>query len=159
MRWKPSNLHRASAALLALAVLLTALLLVSQAWAEMLSVSTDELNFRAGPSQQHDILFVADRFFPVRVLEKRGKWIYIEDFEGDRAWAASWLLSEHPAVIISVDQANVRQDPSTKAQVVEKVVRGVAFRVMQRSGEWIQVGDQEGIVGWVHHTVVWGESG
>ncbi|MCU0690614.1 MAG: SH3 domain-containing protein [Polyangiaceae bacterium] len=136
---------------------LTAALMSTVAWAEMRAVAVPTANFREGPSTQHDILFSADRYYPVEVLERVDGWVKTRDFEGDVAWVAEWLLVAQPSVVVKVPCAIVREGPSKDVPIAFKVERGEALERGKRQGEWLQVTDVDGRKGWVHQDVVWGE--
>ncbi|MFW5741499.1 MAG: SH3 domain-containing protein, partial [Myxococcota bacterium] len=59
---------------------IAALLLASQAWAQMKSVRVKTANFREAPSPTADVLFTADRHYPVKVLDRKRGWAKIKDF-------------------------------------------------------------------------------
>lgn len=128
----------------------------SVAQAEMMSVKVGKANFREGPSTSHDVLYTADRNYPVRIVRCDAEWCKTEDFEGDVAWVARRLLCKQPAVVVSVDHANVRRKPSPSAKVLYKAVRAEALRVVEHRGVWIEVKDVNGNEGWIHRSVVWG---
>lgn len=138
-------------------VLLTLLLASGVAHAEMRSVAVPTANFRSGPSEDAEIKFVGNMYFPVKVLETRDGWTKIKDFEGDSAWVASRLLSKTvAAVVIKSKRANIREKPSKKADIAFKVERGEVFKVLERDGEWLRVVDVNGEQGWVFDRLVWG---
>lgn len=132
-------------------------LLSATASAEMLTVVVDTANFRDGPSTEHDVLYTADRYYTVEVLERKDDWIKTRDFEGDVAWVAARLLEKKNAVVALVPCAIVRQTPDKDAPVVFKVNRGEGLLVNSRQGAWIEVTNTDGTKGWVHRDVVWGD--
>lgn len=138
------------------AVVALALLTPMMARAEMASVKVAEANFRAGPSKDHEVRFIALRYFPVKILERKGKWAHVRDFEGEKAWVAGWLLSDRDTVISKVRRGNVRAKPTTKSEIVYRMERGWAFRVLDRDKSWVLIGDEASPIGWVHKKLVWG---
>lgn len=128
----------------------------AEAGAEMRSVKVPTANFREGPSLQHDVLFTADQYYPVRVLNCDDGWCKIEDFEGDHAFVAERLLGDQATVVIKAPKANVRTKPSTQSSVLFKLERGEALRVTGHEGSWVQVVDGTGDAGWVHKNLTWG---
>lgn len=132
-------------------------LLSPSALAEMLTVKVNRANFRDGPSSTASILYTADKYFTVEVLERQKEWIKTKDFEGDIAWVAAHLLDSTSAVVVHVDSALVREAPNKDATVAFKVGRGEGVMVHQRQGAWIHVSTVDGNKGWVHRNVVWGD--
>jgi SH3-like domain-containing protein len=152
------RLRPAAAALLAGAGFAGSLLAASPASAgEILCVKGESANFREGPGQDHPILFAADRFYPVEVLETKDGWSKIKDFEGDVAWVAARLLAKQETVVVEEDRVNVRDDAGTSSEVVFKAERGEVFKVEKRDGRWLKVVDASGDGGWIRDDMVWGD--
>ncbi|MCI5211804.1 MAG: peptide-binding protein [Candidatus Electrothrix sp. ATG2] len=57
-------------------------------------------------------------------------------------------------VAVKNDNVNMRSGPSLKKKVIWKLGTGFPLKVMKKSGDWLQVKDFEGTVGWVHRDVV-----
>ncbi len=145
--------HAATAAVLAASALLV---VPSFAWAKVRSVRVDVANFREGPSTKHDVIFVADRYYPVDVLEEKDGWAKVKDFEGDEAWIAGWLLDDTNTAVVTVNLANLRAKPSLKGEVVHQAERGAVFKVVARRKEWVKVEHVDGDSGWIHGKLLWG---
>ena len=73
-------------------------------------------------------------------------------------FCAACVLIGTPAlaemVSIKGDNVNMRSGPGTDREVLWRIGNGFPLRVMKRSGEWIQVKDFEGSVGWVRRDMV-----
>ena len=71
---------------------------------------------------------------------------------GDGRAAADGADVERPpsqsTYVVSVDSANIRQDPSTKGPVVAEVTRGTTLRALAVRGNWVKVAHEK-VVGWV----------
>ncbi|WP_437321695.1 SH3 domain-containing protein [Sorangium sp. So ce385] len=128
----------------------------SAAQAEMLSVKVPVANFRAGPSTREPVEFTATRYYPVKVLEREGGWCKIKDFEGDLAWVADRLLARVKTIVIKAARGNIREAPTTSAEVAFQAERGEVFKVLDRKGRWLQVIDEKGGKGWVREDLAWG---
>ena len=102
-----------------------------------LCVKVPSANFRSGPGTDHDIVFIADQFFPVKVLEKQKGWVKVQDFEKETAWIAEQLLSKDDTCVVRVKRGNLRDAPGTKSEVVGHVGYGEAFRIVKRDGHWL----------------------
>lgn len=57
-------------------------------------------------------------------------------------------------VAIKNDNVNMRSGPSLDKEIIWKLGVGFPLKVVSASGDWIQVKDFEGTVGWVHKDVV-----
>lgn len=125
--------------------------------AETLCVKVPTANFRAGPGTTHDIVFKADKFFPVQILEKKDGWAKVRDFEKEVAWVAARLLGDRDSVVIKVDKGNLREEPNLKGELVGHVGYGEAFRIVERKGKWLKVATADKTLGWIHQSLGWGD--
>jgi len=131
------------------------LLSATTAWAEMVTVVVDKANFRESPSTKSAILYTADRFYTVEVIERKDDWVKTRDFEGDVAWVAAHLVEPKDSVVVHVPSALIRKGPSKNTDIVFKAERGEGLAVGRRQDPWIQVTNIDGVTGWVHRDVVW----
>jgi len=127
---------------------------VSAMAAEFVSVIKDNVNLRAGSDTKNAVLFQLPQGYPLKVLATKGKWLKVSDYEGDKGWIFSTLTSKEPYVIVKVKEGNVRSGPSTKSEIVGKVVRDVIVRTTERQGDWVKISDPQ-LTGWVHKQLVW----
>ncbi len=126
--------------------------------ASFLCVRAREANVRSGPGTEFEILWGAGRYYPFKVLEKRGGWVKVKDFEGDIGWVYSKLLFRAPCVVVYVKRANVRAAPSKKARILFCAPKGTAFKVLKRKGKWLYVEYADGDRGWIFGSLVWGKT-
>jgi len=140
-------------------VLVLALLLLwpSLALADTLSVKSKKANFRQGPSTRDPVAFSAERYYPVEVLQRKGGWIKVKDFEGDAAWVHESLVDKTDCVVVKVTRANIRQEPTTKSSVLFTASKGSAFKVLEKKGEWMLIQHADGDRGWIHQNLTWGQ--
>lgn len=122
---------------------------------QRLSVSVGIANIRSGPGTDYDVLWQVEKYHPVLIVEKKGSWYKIKDFENDMAWLHKSLLDSTEAVIAVKDKCNVRARPTTKSKVLFTVERGVPFKVLERKGDWIKIEHADGDVGWIYKTLIW----
>ncbi len=123
---------------------------------QILAVTAKEAHFRAGPSTRSEVLFTMGRYYPVRVLQAKGDWLRVVDFENYRAWVHRSLLGGVKAVVVKVDIVNIRDRPGLDGRVVFKAKRYVPFKVLSRHKDWLKVRHDDGDVGWLKRTLVWG---
>ena len=122
---------------------------------ERLTVTAGIANMRSGPGTKYDVLWQVEQYHPVIVVEKKGNWYKIKDFENDVAWLHESLLGKIKSVITIKDKCNVRSKPDTKSTVLFTVERGVPFKVLSKKGNWINIEHADGDVGWIYKTLVW----
>ena len=139
--------------LFALSVLV---LWVGTASGKRLSVAFHKANVRSGPGTNHEILWAAGKYYPVDIIKQSGSWYQIRDFEGDAGWIHRSLLKKIPAVIVGGTIVNVREGPGTDFRVLFQAEKGVSFKLLKRQKKWLKVQHEDGEVGWVHKSLVWG---
>jgi len=125
------------------------------AFAQRLTIKADVANIRSGPGQKYDILWQVEKFHPIWVINKNGKWYHFRDFEGDEGWIHASLVGEIPAVITKSEKCNVRSGPGTGYKIKFTVEKGIPFRVLKRQKKWLYVRHADGDKGWVHNSLLW----
>ena len=123
---------------------------------ERLSVTSDIANMRSGPGTKSDILWKAEKYYPVIVVEKEGNWYLVRDYEHNPAgWVHKSLLGKVACVAVKKAKCNVRSKPSTKGAIVFVAEKGVPLKVLDRRKDWVKVKHADGDVGWIHKKLVW----
>jgi SH3-like domain-containing protein len=125
------------------------------AWAERLSVKVDIANIRSGPDSNATVIWQVEKYHPLNVIRKQGKWCLFKDFEGDRGWIYGDLLNDVRTVIVKKDNCNVRTGPGTEYDIHFTVDRGVPFKVLEEKGAWLHVVHADGDQGWINRALVW----
>lgn len=134
---------------------LLVILLSGVAQAERMAVSAPLANIRSGPGKKYDIIWNMEKYHPVLVLKKSGRWIHFRDFEGDEGWIHVSLLNKAPTVITKKTICNIRSGPGTSFQIVFTVGKAIPFKIIKRKGNWIQIQHADGDTGWIHKSLVW----
>ncbi len=143
-------------------VLLVSLLFsVSSALAKMVSVVGDNVNLRSGPGTKYSVKWKYGSGFPLKVLEEKGGWLKVEDFEGDSGWLYEKLTSRNGHMIVKVHKnqnkkVNIRSGPSTNNKIVGKAYYGVVFKTIKQQNGWAHVKHDSGLEGWIKRSLLWG---
>jgi SH3-like domain-containing protein len=125
------------------------------ALAERLSVNAAIANVRSGPDTADPVIWQVEKYHPLKVIKKQGKWCLFQDFEGDRGWIHDSLLADVEAVIVKNNKCNVRSGPGTDKAIRFTVDKGVPFKVLERNGKWLHVMHADGDQGWIHQSLIW----
>jgi len=127
-------------------------------WAqELVSARNPTINLRAAPSTDAEVLWRLSRGYPLQVLERRGDWLRVQDFEGDQGWVARSVVSDTPHHIVRSARANLRAGPGTQHRVLGTAVYGDILRTARRQGDWVQVQRPDGRgTAWVASELLWG---
>ena len=120
------------------------------------SLKGDEGNARRGPGLTHRIDWVFTRpGMPLRITAEHDNWRRVEDQDGAGGWVHYSLLSGVRSVIVTLDMAELRDDPDMGARVAAQAEMGVIARMQECALDWcrISVGGERG---WVLKTALWG---
>lgn len=152
-----SRLRRSLLASLLLSGLSAAPFTVAPAHAiELVSVDRSEINMRTGPGTNHESLWLLSRGYPLIVLERKGNWLQVKDFEDDKGWVYRPLTAKKPHFVVKVKVANIRKGPGTQARIVGTANYGDVLRTLAHEGGWAKVRNADGLVGWVARRLLWG---
>lgn len=136
-------------------------LTTTSVYAEMGTVNGDHVNLRKGPGTNYGAEWKFSKGYPVKIIKKQGDWVNIEDFEGEKGWLYSPLLSKTPQVIVKINKArknkvDIRKTPSTTAEIIGQAYHGVVFRKKRESNGWVKVEHEGGLHGWIKKEYLWG---
>ncbi len=131
------------------------------------SLKTDRVNMREGPSTDHGTRWVYQRAgLPVEIIAEFDNWRRIRDPEGEDGWVWHSLLSgRRTAIIAPWDREMERtidllEQPEPASRVVARVQPGVVAGVSRCSGDWcrlaVSAGPRREIIGFVRQEELWG---
>jgi SH3-like domain-containing protein len=124
--------------------------------AEVVSVRKDNVNVRTGPNTSNPVYMELFQGYPLKVLERKGDWVKISDYENDKGWIHSSLVTKGNTVIVnSKNKANLRSKPTTQSSVVASIERGVILTKVSSEGKWVKVRHSEGTEGWIYKPLIW----
>lgn len=125
------------------------------ALAERLAISADIANIRSGPGSENDILWKAEKNYPIDAMERSGPWLHFKDYEGDEGWVHQSLVGKFKTVITKGQKNNVRKGPGTQHEIHFIIDDGIPFKVLGRENAWIHIEHADGDQGWIHKSLVW----
>lgn len=139
-----------------LAAILILLVGATLAHAKMVSVKHHRVNMRSGPGKNYAVLWELGKGYPLKVVQKKGNWIKVTDFEGDVGWLYKTLITSVPYLIVKKDRINIRSGPGNDYKIKGKANYGVVLRTLKIIKGWAQVKHEDGLQGWVKRDLVWG---
>lgn len=120
------------------------------------SLKTNEVNARRGPSLTHRIDWVYKRRgMPLEVTAEHGHWRRVRDRDGAGGWVHYSLLSGIRTVIIKKDMLQLTSRPEESAPVTVALSLGVIARLGDCSPAWCRI-SAGGYKGWAHKDALWG---
>jgi SH3-like domain-containing protein len=126
------------------------------------SLKTDRVNVRAGPTKDHEVTWIYTRAgLPVEITAEFETWRRIRDWEGAEGWVYHSLLSSRRMATVapykkgSEDLISLHESADEGTAVVARLQTGVLAIVKRCTGTWCRIyGD--GFDGWVQQGRLWG---
>jgi SH3-like domain-containing protein len=124
--------------------------------AQFITVAKDNVNVRTGPSTDNPVHMQLFEGYPLKVLDKKGSWYKVVDFENDSGWIENSLTRSNNTVIVDAKtDVNMRSKPDVKSDIVATVDRGVVLEKIGIQGDWIEVRHSSGVTGWIYGKLLW----
>src|SRR4029450_1097094 len=103
------------------------------------SLKSDRVNVRGGPTKDHDVTWVFTRAgLPVEITAEFETWRRIRDWEGAEGWVYHSLLSGRRSVIVvpkdKKDLVPLYQSAAAESEVAAKLQAGVIGSVKKCTG-------------------------
>jgi len=124
------------------------------------SLKSDRVNVRMGPSRDHDIAWTFVKSgLPVEIVQEFENWRRIRDWEGKEGWVFHSLLSgRRTALVTPWEQTGttpLRARSNSDASVVAQMEPNVLSNVTECAGGWCRV-NGESYDGWVDQSRLFG---
>ncbi len=124
---------------------------------EFMSLKHNKTNSRSGPSKEYPIVTVfTKKNEPLKILNKYEDWYYIEDFDEERGWIHSNLLSSKRFVIIMAsEKINMLSNYKNPESVTAYILPKVRCKLHKVQSDWCHV-SCSGNKGWINKKYLWG---
>ncbi len=124
------------------------------------SLKTDRVNLREGPSKDHPTKWVFQRAgLPVEITAEFETWRKIRDSEGAEGWVLHSLLSGRRTALVGPGKQSetffLYARPNLKSDVVAKLQSGVIGNIRTCDGGWCRI-EGEGFDGFIEQVQLWG---
>ena len=125
-----------------------------------MAVNVEMASFYSGPGTNYELLWQAEKYYPVLVCFKKGNWYQIMDVEGDIAYIDKSFLGEMNSIIttskcLESNSCTVLSLPEYDSQAVFTFDKGVPFKVLSHRGAWLKIEHGNGSIGWIEKRYVW----
>lgn len=121
------------------------------------SVSVPRAVLYDAPSAQAKKLFIVGQQYPVEVIVNLGDWIKVRDSRGELAWIEAKQLSARRAVLVTAQQAEVRETADDASRLVFRAEKDVVLQLLETgTNGWAKVRHRDGLTGYVQFSRVWG---
>lgn len=124
------------------------------------SLKSDHVNVRAGPTKDHDVAWVYTRAgLPVEITAEFENWRRVRDSEGAEGWVYHSLLSGKRTAVVTMKQkdalAPLYDSADPDSAVAAKLQVGVLAQVKRCREGWCRV-TGNGFDGWIEQQRLWG---
>ena len=124
------------------------------------SLKTDRVNLREGPSKDHPTKWVFQRAgLPVEITAESETWRKIRDSEGAEGWVLHSLLSGRRTALVGPGKPGeifkLFSRPSDKADLAATLQSGVIGDIRNCDGQWCRI-EGQGFDGYIQQTELWG---
>jgi SH3-like domain-containing protein len=121
-----------------------------------ISIRSDEVNVRNGPSAEYPIKFTYQiRNMPLKLLGEYDNWYKITDKDNDEGWINKNLATKKRYLIVINGTQIVYKDDNVDSAPIFRVEENVVVEHKKCSNEWCKVG-VDGKTGWIQAENVWG---
>lgn len=124
---------------------------------QVVSIQGKTVNMRSAPSPHAQVLWQLGSGYPLQVTGRKGSWLHVVDFEGDKGWVARRLTSTTPHAIVKARRANLRSGPGTGYRLLGQAAYGDVMRVLDKRPSWVKVKADDGRRGWMARSLLWGD--
>jgi SH3-like domain-containing protein len=124
------------------------------------SLKSDHVNVRAGPTKDNDVAWVYTRSgLPVEITAEYENWRRVRDSEGSEGWVYHSLLSGRRTAVVTMKTKEeftaIYDSADAKSAVAARLQAGVVAQVKRCSNGWCRV-IGEGFDGWIEQQRLWG---
>jgi SH3-like domain-containing protein len=147
--------------------MLRRLVTVTAMLAGLMSLPAQALEFRSvketgvalyeAPALSAKKLFVVSRYYPVEVLSSQKEWSRVRDATGAIAWIPLAALSGQRWLLVTADQAVVRDSPSADGKPLFSVARDGVLQWQEAPKDgWVRIKHRDGSAGYARISDLWG---
>ncbi|MGA7804637.1 SH3 domain-containing protein [Bradyrhizobium sp.] len=124
------------------------------------SLKSDHVNVRAGPTKDNDVAWVYTRSgLPVEITAEFENWRRVRDSEGAEGWVYHSLLSGRRTAVVTMkhkdELAVLHESAEQDSDVVARLQAGVVAQVKKCDAHWCHIFGN-GFDGWIEQQRLWG---
>ena len=131
----------------------------SFAYADFMSVNTDQAFLHEAPSGSTKKVFIVTKGYPLEVIVSLKEWKKVKDHEGLINWIKTSDLSSKKTVLNLKDNNSIYLEPSSESPMLAKVNMNVTLELLdeKKIDDWVKVYSKVGdIEGFIKATDLWG---
>lgn len=124
------------------------------------SLKSDHVNVRAGPTKDNDVAWVYTRAgLPVEITAEFENWRRVRDSEGAEGWVYHSLLSGRRTAVVTMkhkdELAPLYDRAEADSALAARLQAGVVAKVRKCASGWCHIAGH-GFDGWIEQERLWG---
>jgi SH3-like domain-containing protein len=124
------------------------------------SLKSDHVNVRAGPTKDNDVAWVYTRSgLPVEITAEYENWRRVRDSEGAEGWVYHSLLSGRRTAVVTMkskdELASLYESADQTSTITARLQAGVVVQIKRCTSNWCHVAGN-GFDGWIQQQRLWG---
>jgi SH3-like domain-containing protein len=122
------------------------------------SVAVPKAILYDAPSAAAKKVRLLSQFYPVEVIVDLGDWVKVRDARGSINWVEAKQLSAKRMVMITTNNAELRQSADAASALLATLEKDVALEVAdeQLNNGWLKVRHRDGLTGFILISSTWG---
>lgn len=125
---------------------------------EFKSVSVPKAVLYDAPSSSAKKVLLLGQYYPVEIIVNLGDWLKVRDAEGTINWVEAKHLSNKRTVLVSANQAEIRQSADVASNLLATLEKDVLLEVIDTklNNGWLKVKHRDGVTGYILISSTWG---
>jgi SH3-like domain-containing protein len=122
------------------------------------SVAVSKAVLYDAPSSSAKKVLLLSQNYPVEIIVNLGDWLKVRDAQGSLNWVEAKQLSNKRMVIVTANNAEIKQTAEASSLLVATVEKDVVLEVVDAklNNGWLKVKHRDGITGYILLTATWG---
>jgi len=122
-----------------------------------LSLKTNEVNLRQGPSFKYPIILIyKKKYLPIIILEKSETWRKVKDFENNSGWIHVSQLSKKKSAITIKNNSILFKKPTIYSKPIARLETGRLVLIKKCKAKWCKI-TSDNFSGWIFKSSLWGK--
>ena len=122
------------------------------------SIAAPKATLYDAPSAAATKVLLLSQNYPVEVVVNLGDWLKVRDAQGSLNWVESKYLSNKRTVLITQNNAEIRQSADAASTLLATVEKDVLLEVAdpKLNRGWLKVKHRDGLSGYILLSSTWG---
>lgn len=110
------------------------------------------------PSSAAKRVSLLSQYYPVEVIVNLGDWLKVRDAQGGISWIEAKQLSSKRMVMVTANNAEMRQAADAASSLVATLEKDVVLEVTdgKLNNGWLKVKHRDGVTGFLLISSIWG---